>query len=324
MDGHDLPGQDVEGTWDRPNPEPPRYLGTDANSTQSLLPSHLIGLHGRLARPFWGILGLWSVLCGALASNQLRLQGDELLTLVLVLLLADLAWGNLWDLAVGFDWFGLLAQGWPVQHAPRPKGLPYTQPHSPGGRIFGALGRLGAWWRETFWPAGGPALLGVIAAAALAIVLNLLLPDRLHLLNALLVALVGLGLVLRRRGKAPLAGTALVQVGLCWLAGHMAFAPLNAPSLVLALVFTLAVWGALRVAQQKRGALWLQNGGQVVAVALVAALRQPLAAGLAGLLLLGQVALQPSLRQGGNAARIFRRGWPWLMAAMLLAALAVR
>ncbi len=324
MDGHDLPGQDVEGAWDPPNPEPSAYLGTDAKSAHPLLPSHLIGLHGRLARPFWGMLGLWSVLCGALASDQLRWQSDELLTLVLVLLLADLAWGNLWDLAVGVDWFGLLAQGWPVQPAPRPAGLPYTLPHSPGGRIFGALGRLGAWWRETFWPAGGPALLGVVAAAALAIVLNLLLPDRLRLLNALLVALIGLGLVLRRRDKVPLGGTALVQVGLCWLAGHMAFAQLSAPSLALALAFTLAVWGALRVAEQKRGALWLQNGGQVVAVALLAALRQPLAAGLAGLLLLGQVALQPSLHHGGKPARIFRRGWPWLMAVMLVAALAVR
>jgi hypothetical protein len=270
------------------------------------------------------MLGLWSVLCGALASDQLRWQRDELLTLVLVLLLADLAWGNLWDLVAGYDWFGLLARGWPVRHTPQPAGLPYTLPHSPGGRIFGALARLGTWWRETFWPAGGPALLGVVAAAALAIVLNLLLPARLRLLNALLVALIGLGLVLRRRGKVPLGGTALVQVGLSWLAGHMVFSQLNAPSLALALAFTVAVWGALRVAERKRGALWLQNGGQVVAVALLVAVRQPLAAGAAGLLLLGQVALQPSLHYGGKADRIFRRGWPWLMAAMLLAALAVR
>jgi hypothetical protein len=283
----------------------------------------LVGLHGRLARPFWGMLGLWSVLCGALASGQLRLESDELLTLLLTLLLADLAWGNLWDLAVGTDWFGLLAQGWPVRHAPAPAGLPYTLPHSPGGRIFGALGRFGTWWRETFWPAGGPALLGVVAAAVLAIVLNLLLPDRLRLLNALLVALIGLGLVLHRRGRAPLGGTALVQTGLCWLAGHMAFAKLNAPTLTLALAFSIAVWGALRLAEQKRGALWLLNGGQVVAAALLAAVKQPLAAGLVGLFLLGQVALQPSLYHDGQAVRIFRRGWPWLMAAMLVAALAV-
>jgi hypothetical protein len=324
MDGHDLPGQDAEGAWDPPNPEPLTFPGTGSPTSQSLLPSHLVGLHGRLARPFWGMLGLWSVLCGALASNQLRWQSDELLTLVLALLLADLAWGNLWGLAIGYDWFDLLARGWPVRQAPVPAGLPYTLPHSPGGRIFGALGRLGAWWRETFWPAGGPALVGMVAAAALAIVLNLLLPARLRLLNALLVALIGLGLVLRRRGKEPLGGTALVQVGLCWLAGHMVFAELSAPSLTLALAFSVAVWGALRVAEQKRGALWLQNGGQVIGVALLALVRQPLAAGVAGLLLLGQVALQPSLFHGGKVARIFRRGWPWLMAAMLVAALAIR
>jgi hypothetical protein len=33
------------------------------------------------------------------------------------------------------------------------------------------------------------------------------------------------------------------------------------------------------------------------------------------------VALQPSLRYGGDRGRIFRRSWPWLMAAMLIAAL---
>ena len=108
------------------------------------------------------------------------------------------------------------------------------------------------------------------------------------------------------------------------MAGHMAFAELNAPSLALALAFSIAVWGALRVAEQKRGALWLLNGGQVVGVTLLVLVGQPLAAGAAGLLLLGQVALQPSLYLGGIATRIFRRGWPWLMAAMLVAALAVR
>ena len=65
----------------------------------------------------------------------------------------------------------------------------------------------------------------------------------------------------------------------------------------LALAFTLAVWGALRAAQGQRFGLWLLNGGQILAVALVAALLQPLAAGLMALLVAGQIALQPALRK---------------------------
>ena len=34
-----------------------------------LVPGHLFGVQGRIARPFWGLLGIWAVLCGALASG---------------------------------------------------------------------------------------------------------------------------------------------------------------------------------------------------------------------------------------------------------------
>jgi hypothetical protein len=305
MDVQDLPGREGQA------PANPLLLG------------RWIGLQGRLARPFWGVMGLWACLGGALASNRLRWDGDSLLLLALALLLADLAWGSLWDLAVGTDWFHPMAEGWPPARLASLPALPYTQPNSPGGRLFHGLNRLVGWWREGFWPAAGPALLGVLAATGLTIVLALLLPARLRYLYAALVALLGLGLIWKRRGRATLAGGALVQVGLCWLAGHMVFVEVSVPSLVLALAFSLAVWGGLRVAQGRTGGLWLLNGGQGVAVALLAALKQPLAAGALGLLLFGQVAFQPLLRLGGDPARVFRRTWPWLMAAMLVAALSL-
>jgi hypothetical protein len=268
-------------------------------------------------------MGVWAVSCGALASNSLEWEADHLLNLALVLLLAELAWGSLWDLTAGTDWFRPLTERWPPSHpAPLPV-LPFTQPGSPAGRLGRGLGRLVAWWREVFWPVAGPSFLGLLAAILLAVVLGTILPDRLRPLNAILVALIGLGLVQRRRSRDSLAGTAAVQVGLCWLAGHMALVDVGVASLALALFFSLAVWGALRAAHGLAGALWLQNGGQVAAAALLVVLRQPLAAGAVGMLLLGQVALQPSLRHGGDPARIFRRTWPWLMGAMLLAALAV-
>jgi hypothetical protein len=282
---------------------------------------HWVGLRGRLARPFWGWLGGWAVLCGALASNRLQWDGAALLNLVLVLLLVELAWGSFWDLAVSTARLRPLADGWPPRQPASPATLPYTQPHAPAGRLARWLGRLIGWWRDAFWPAAGPALLGLLAAAILALVLALFLPDRLRPLYGALVALAGLGLIQSRRDRQPLAVEALVRVGLGWLAGHAAFAGVGAASWVLALSFALAAWGNLRVAAGLPRGLWLLNAGQAIGVVALLILKQPLAASLAGLVLFGQVAMQPSLRYGGTPAHITvaRRTWPWLMAAMLLA-----
>jgi hypothetical protein len=288
-----------------------------------LISSRLVRLQGRLARPFWGGAGLWAVLCGALASGGLHWDGDALWTLALVLLLAELGWGSLWDLITNGHWLQALGQGWPPQRGGATPRLPYTQPRSPAGRLFGALGRLVAWWRETGWPTAGGALLGSVAAAVLVVALSLLLPDPIRLLNAALLALLGLGLWQRAQARGPLLGGALVQVGLGWLAGHLAFAPIAGPPLLLATCFALSFWGAMRLKEGRRGALWLLDGGQVAVVAVLAALKQPLAAFAVGMLLLGQVALQPGLAAGADRDQALRRTWPWLMAAMLVAALAL-
>lgn len=282
----------------------------------------LLGLQARVARPFWGVMGAWSVLCGALASGGLRAEGEALLTLALVLLLADVAWGTLWDLAAGTDWLGSLTTDWPPRRPGGLRGLPYTQRRAPAGRLLRSTNRLVGWWRESFWPRAGGALLGLLAAALLAAVLTLLLPEALRPLNAIVVALLGLGVAARRHGRELLAGEALASVGLGWLAGHLAFAPAEGTSVLLALCLAVAAWGGLRLARGLRGALLPLNGGQVAAIALLAAVKQPLPAGLLGLLLLGQVALQPSLGEA-EPAIVARRTWPWLMAAMIVAALAV-
>jgi hypothetical protein len=286
---------------------------------------HWIGLRGTLARPFWGWLGGWTVLCGALASNQLRWDGEVLLNLALVLLLVELGWSTLWDLAVMTDWFRPLADDWPPQRFTPALSLPYTLPRSPSGRIARGLGRFATWWREAFWPATGPALLGILAAVLLTVILVLLLPDRLRPLNALLVALIGLGMVQRRRGREPLAAQALVRVGLGWLAGHAVLTEIGTASLVLALAFALAAWGNLRLAAGMPRSLWLLNAGQVVAVLVLVVLKQPIVAGVVGLLFFGQVAMQPSLRYGDGAIHTVasRRTWPWLMLMMLIAAWAL-
>jgi hypothetical protein len=249
-----------------------------------------------------------------------------LLSLVLVLLMAELAWSSLWDLAVGSDWFRPLAEKWPPSEPARLITLPYTQPHAPGGRLARGLGRLAQWWRDAFWPAAGPALLGLLGAVVLTGVLAHFLPGRLHPLYAGLVALTGLGVARRRRDREPLGAAALVRVGLCWLAGYATFAAPGTTAVVLGLAFSLAAWGNLRVGAGLGRGLWLLNGGQILAVIVLLLLKQPVAAGLAGLLLFGQVAMQPALRFGGDKVvtlTFSRRTWPWLQVAMLLVALTV-
>lgn len=263
-------------------------------------------------------------MCGALATNQLRWEGGLLLSLVLVLLLAELAWSSLWDLAVGTEWFRPIAEKWPPSEPARLIALPYTQPLAPGGRLARGLGRLVLWWRNAFWPALGPALLGLLGAVVLASVLASFLPGRLRPLYAGLVALIGLSLALRQRGKEPLAASALVRVGLCWLAGYATFAETGLTAVLLALAFSLAAWGNLRVAAGLGRGLWFLNTGQVIAMVVLLTLKQPVAAGIAGLLLFGQVAMQPALRFGGGrtvALTVSRRTWPWLLATMLVVAL---
>ncbi len=280
-----------------------------------------VGLQGRLTRPLWGSVGIWAVLCGALASNRLYWRGQDLLSLALVLLMAELGWGSLWDLSVGVDWFRLLRQGWPPTGTTPLGWLPYTHPSSPAGRLVRGFNRLTGWWRGSFWPAAGPAFLSWLGAAILACIMALLLPQRLYPLQAAAAAVLVLGAIVRYWGKHWLAGQALFQVGLGWMAGHMTFARWSVPSLALALIYSLVVWGAFRATHGLAGALWMLNLGQMAGFALLVWHKQPLAAGLMGLFLLTQIALQVTLRLEHQPERFVSRSWPWVLASMLVAVL---
>jgi hypothetical protein len=85
------------------------------------------------------------------------------------------------------------------------------------------------------------------------------------------------------------------------------------------------------MARGQRGGLWLLNGGQVASVVVVVVLKQPLAAGAMGLLCFGTLALETTsalqtssrLRDDLAGSRVGERVAPWLMAMMLVAALAI-
>jgi hypothetical protein len=185
------------------------------------------------------------------------------------------------------------------------------------------LCRLVIWWSEAFWPTAGPAAVGFLLAVLLACVLSLLLPRPVRWLNVALAGVVALGLVRRGRDRAPVAAQSLLCVGLPWLTGYLAFAGFQWHAVAFALLFSLAAWGMLRVAQGQAAWLWLLNGGQVMVAALLLVLKQPLAAGGVAILVLGQILSHLALRFGGDPRGVVRRTWPWLLAAMLLAAWAV-
>jgi len=176
----------------------------------------------------------------------------------------------------------------------------------------------------------GGALGALAAALVLVVVFSLILSSQgglargdVRWLSAAFAALAGVGLAWRRRGRDWLVGRALVMVALPWLAGHLAVAGPARGSAILALAFTLAFWGAERLAHGLRGGQWLLSLGQAGAVALLVAVEQPLAAGAAGALLLVQLALLPAVAAGADPARVARRARPWLAALMMLAALAL-
>lgn len=280
-----------------------------------------VGLQGRWTRRYWGWMGTWAVLCGAVASGHLRWDADLLLPLAIVLLLSELAWGSLWDVVTRVDWFRLLSTRPSCGQAARPRGLPYTLPQAPGGRLARAWSRAGRWWREVFWPSAGTALMGGLAALALAVVLSLLLPGRMRPLYAALVALLGLGVLLGRVGRPPLAGQALLQVGLSWLAGSLVLASGTQEMVALALAFSVVAWGALRADRGLKFGRWLLNGGWLLVMGLMIAWKQPLVAGLLALLFFGPLALQTLSAEGPEGrAGFLERTAPWLMAAMLVAA----
>ncbi len=273
-----------------------------------------------------GVVGPWAALCGVLAAAKWQQHASDLITLFFVVILVTLGWGTVWHLVTTTDWFGVWAARRPLTQVVAGRGLPYTQIHSPAGQMGCWICVLTKWWRETFWPQLGSPAMGLLAAVALIGASLLILPARLGPLHLAFAALVGLAIVRQRRGRGFPFGESLAGAGLGWLAGHLAFGEMQWASLALALCFALCAWGALRVGSGLavgRAWGWLLNGGLVLGGAVMVAAKQPLAAVGVGLALFGQVALQLSLSQGGDPGSMVRRTWLWLMAAMVVAALAI-
>jgi hypothetical protein len=269
----------------------------------------------------------WVALCGALASGGLVWATEPLLQLALLVFLVDVVWGGLWSALAETDWATPLDhwQNWD-QGSPA-RFLPYTLSKGPAGRLAQTCGHLYNWWDDLLRPTLGPTLLGLALLLPLALVMAGTLGTRPLMLTLLAITL--LQLIVAWSGgdaRAVPVPQALFEVALPWLAGHALFTQLAAPSTWLAFSYALAYAGALRLAQGRPGlALW--NLGQIIAVIVLVVCRQPVAAGIAGLLFIGQSVAQPRLFavetgeiETASVAPFWRFAQSWLMLAMLVAA----
>jgi chlorophyll synthase len=283
-------------------------------------------LEVRVTRPLTWLGPAWAALCGAVASGWLILSGENLLFLLIVLFLTDALWGTLWHLIAEGDWF-VSSASWPMQvQEASLAALPYTAPGSPSHRIFGRLGRMKTWWQAVFWPRLGTALLGLVVALPLTLVLAIILGQRVIILTAAALAIMVLALLRARRHSTPPASLrAILEMGFAWLAGHTAFGPLTPWSFLLAALYVVAYHSCLDLARNgERRRLTLLKVSQAAVISCLIYLRQPVVAGVVGLLLLPQMLLQPFLGQGQVELWYLRRTCPFLMAGMLVAAQAIR
>jgi hypothetical protein len=291
----------------------------------NICPGRLISLRIEMGSSSAWLGSAWAALCGAVASGQMGLEAQSLLLLLLVLFLVDPVLGGVWGLVLGTDWFAPFARGHLSRGKIPSKSLPYTSPGSPGYRASRWLAEVLGWWRRDFRPHVGTEFLSLILTLAVAITLASLLGRLVALLT--LVALVLMAVVLfssRQREAISFSLRAVLELGLPWLMGHLAFGSLNWESVAFALAYTVAYYACFVLWDGRwRTATRLLNGSQIVTVALLLIVKEPILAGIAGLLLLPQLLLQPFLWRGEAEWWYLQRSHPWLMASMLTAALAI-
>lgn len=287
----------------------------------------LITLQVRFAHPLSWFGPIWAALCGALASGEMALDVTHLFLLVMVLFLIDLALGTVWELALNTDWFSLSSDSSSEKELPAKAllMLPYAIQNSPNQRISRWLGRVITWAQTVLWPNAGTAVFGLIVTAVMAIVMATFLGRTLVLLTFAALVTAALALLLtHRREVEPLWLRALFETGLTWLIGHAAFGPFSWPSLVAGGLYTGLYQACLSLQRnQSKRAIIRFNVFQMAIVALLVVVKQPLSAGLVGLLMLPQIWLQPFLGSAETGAWYLRRSQPFLMLNMLVTALAI-
>lgn len=270
----------------------------------------------------------WAVLCGALAAGQWRWDGSKLLALVATLFVAEVLWSSWRAHLVSESWSSLVHEH-PLPPTSDPVyALPYTTPWSPLGCALRRWGQVRYWVRDVLPAQKSGSLLALIVLPPLILLLSVAISEEMLLLSIVALALVLIEWRIARHGLRYCLPQAAVEIAISWLAGHVVFAPLDLPSLVLACCFAVAYQGALGL--QRTGSsdsprawsLGLFLGGQVAAAVAILPFSPAAAAGI-GLLLAPQLLLLGRRLATGGPIRYLGQAAPFLMLAMALAAWAV-
>jgi hypothetical protein len=277
----------------------------------------------------------WAVVCGAVASGGLEIGWRAPLVVLLAIVLADAVLGSVWTLATSAGRWRLpkTRRGNPGGEAATPT-LPYTLPGSAGGRFSSFVGHALHRWRYVIWPRVGTSIAGMGFLSLVALLMGAFLGIGPFVVTAIAVGIAGAGLVDARSGGTRGVGLAsCVLAGLPWLIGYTALggSAVVEQGLVSSLRFLLwpalyaTTWYAYRLLgeeQSQRGAVLL-GLAQVVVVALLVAVREPIMAGAVALFLLPQLLLQPALLREDDGLWYLRHSQVFAMCAMMAMAVAV-
>jgi hypothetical protein len=254
----------------------------------------------------------WAVLCGIVAAARFQWDTRSIVPVLVGLILAEGLWTTLWAALAETDWSAPLARWRDWREGTPVRNLPYTQPGSPAAHLATILGQFRDWAERDLLPNYGNALASTLVAPVVALVLSAILGAPVVLLSILAIAIPQLALALCRGSGRPsplLRG--LVDIMLPLLLGFVLFKPLTIEIIITAAGFGVAYAGAVSPTWDTR--LW--NAGQGIVLALLLAMRHSV-----GALILTMLWLPQFLLQSQTSAR--KAQW-WLMAAMLVAAMAI-
>jgi len=290
--------------------------------------SVLLGLGAWWAKPRIWLGPAWAVLCGGLASGRLGFNGRTGLVLLLSLFLGDPLLGTIWREA---SIIASSSNSPPLgeRSKTRLSPPPYTVPDSLADRFFRWVEERLSWW-SSVWPRFEASLAGLAFALPLACVLATLLGPSVLLLIVVALTLVAWESLRLHGGKKP---SRLLRAcyagGVAWLVGYLAFRPLvpqvaiqrHGEAFLWALIYTGVLYAFQSVDKGERDkGFRVLNLVQIFGVAVLVLTKEPILAGVAALLLLPQMLLQPVFKRG---RAYLRRTQFFALMAMMVGALAV-
>ncbi len=290
--------------------------------------SVLLGLGAWWAKPRIWLGPAWAVLCGSLASGRLGFNGRTVLVLLLSLFLGDPLLGTVWreaSIIVSPSNPTSLIEPSKARLSPPP----YTLPGSLADRLVRWAEERLSWW-SSVWPRFEAPLAGIAFALPLTTVLAILLGRSVVMLIAVALILVAWESLRLHGGREPsLLLRACYTGGVAWLVGYLAFRPLipqvatqrHGEAFLWALIYTGLLYALQSIDEGERDrGFRVLNVAQIFGVTVLFLTQEPILAGVAALLLLPQMLLQPVLKRRDF---YLRRTQFFALTGMMVGALAV-